>query len=144
MKTKNVTFNYHQWCLTPEDFTRSNLTENYIIITTNQDHKNSHLEFISTFEHKTLPIYGVQWHPEKNQFEFRINKHYNNIPHDENAVLIGQYFANFFINETRKSYSQFKNASIESKYLIYNYNTTYTGAKENQSFEQIYVFAIPS
>jgi hypothetical protein len=54
------------------------------------------LEFVSSFEHKKYPIYGVQFHPEKNAFEW---KKTNNNPHTANAILVQQYFANFFVNE---------------------------------------------
>ena len=145
LKTKKVTFNYHQRCLTEKDFTsNSNLKKDFTIITTNQDATNPSLTFVSTMEHKCLPIYGVQWHPEKNQYEFELNHHYSHIPHDYNAVLIGQYFANFFVNETRKSCSTFPNALIESKHLIYNFAPTYTGTTTNATYEQIYLFSISS
>ena len=54
------------------------------------------LEFVSSFEHKQYPIYGVQFHPEKNAYEWKVTF---KIPHTSNAILVGQYFANFFISE---------------------------------------------
>ena len=114
------------------------------MITTNQDATNSNLTFVSTMEHKHLPIYGVQWHPEKNQYEFVLNDNYRHIPHDYDAILIGEYFANFFVNEARKSCSVFPNILKESQHLIYNYYPTYTGMKTNATYEQIYIFSISS
>ena len=37
-------------------------------MSTNTDENG--IEFVSTIEHKTRPIYGTQWHPEKNNFEW--------------------------------------------------------------------------
>ena len=54
------------------------------------------LRFISTIESKTRPYYGVQFHPEKNLFEFKANKAQ---PHTFEAIQVAQYFANFFINQ---------------------------------------------
>ena len=42
------------------------------------------------------PIYGTQWHPEKNSFNW--NPHFV-INHGAHAVRVAQYFANFFVNE---------------------------------------------
>lgn len=41
------------------------------------------------------PIYGTQWHPEKNAFEWR--RPY--VPHSPSAVRISFYVAQFFVNE---------------------------------------------
>jgi hypothetical protein len=38
----------------------------------------------------------VQFHPEKNAYEW---KKTSNNPHTANAILVQQYFANFFVNE---------------------------------------------
>ena len=45
---------------------------------------------------KKYPVYGVQWHPEKNGFEWNADQAIN---HSEHAVAIMQYTANFFVQE---------------------------------------------
>ena len=60
------------------------------------NHDKNGLEFISTIEHITYPFYGIQFHPEKNIYEWVDGK---NIPHGKNATIVSQYFANFFIEE---------------------------------------------
>jgi hypothetical protein len=57
------------------------------------------LEFVSSFEHKRYPLYGVQFHPEKNAYEWKAT---NNNPHTSNAILVLQYFANFFVDEGKR------------------------------------------
>lgn len=52
-------------------------------------------EFISSFEHNKYPFYGVQFHPEKNAFEWKIES----IPHSAESILIQQFFSNFLVNE---------------------------------------------
>ena len=47
------------------------------------------------------PIYGTQWHPEKNAFEW--TKPY--IPHSPTAVKITFYMAQFFVNEGKNAAS---------------------------------------
>lgn len=45
-----------------------------------------------------FPIYGTQWHPEKNAFEW--TRPY--IPHSISAVKTTFYMAQFFVNEGMK------------------------------------------
>jgi gamma-glutamyl hydrolase len=44
--------------------------------------------FVSTIEHVKAPIWGVQWHPEKNMFEWNPNEVIN---HSKDAILAMQY-----------------------------------------------------
>lgn len=96
------------------------------------------LEFISTIEHRFYPFYGVQFHPEKNLFEWVRNK---NISHTADAIAAAQYFSDFFVNEARKSDHHFKNAKEEDQFVIYNFNATFTGSV-GSAFEQSYLFPI--
>ncbi len=45
---------------------------------------------------KKYPFYGVQWHPEKNGFEWNRRESIN---HSWDAVMAMQKAANFFVNE---------------------------------------------
>lgn len=92
-------------------------------------------KFITTAEHKSYPFYGVQFHPEKNLYEWVRGK---NIPHSPNAIKAAHFFSDFFVNEARKSKNQFE-ADEVNRYLIYNFSPTYTGAK-GSSYEQCYIF----
>lgn len=82
------------------------------------------------------PFYGVQFHPEKNLYEWIINR---NISHTTNAIKAAQYFAEFFISESRKSFNSFGNSSEEDKYVIYNYPTIFTGITKS-IYEECYMF----
>ncbi|XP_018572929.1 gamma-glutamyl hydrolase isoform X2 [Anoplophora glabripennis] len=129
----NVTFNYHSYCLTREVLERNGILSDWKILSTNKDEYD--FEFISSMESTQYPIYGVQFHPEKNQFEFGKKQ----IPHDDEAVKISHYFSDFFVDECRKSPGKFPNEAMEKEAFIYNYSPKYTG-RANGSFEQIYVF----
>lgn len=72
------------------------LNSDWRVISLNDD--DNGIRFISTVESNTRPYYGVQFHPEKNIFEFKANKAQ---PHTFEAIQVGQYFANFFINQGR-------------------------------------------
>ncbi|KAI4500092.1 hypothetical protein M0802_004962 [Mischocyttarus mexicanus] len=134
LSTKKVTINFHHFCITDQALRTVNL--NNIFRVTSRNFDTTGIEFISSLEHKDYPFYGLQFHPEKNLFEWVIGK---KIPHGFNAIKIGQYFANFFVNEARKNDNQFRDDESEVRSLIYNYNPFYTGSN-NKTFQQIYLF----
>jgi len=121
----NVTANFHTSCLTPQNFTATKaLNTFYRPISTNLDMKGK--RFISMIEAYDYPIYGSQFHPEKNPFLWRVD--YTGISHDLVAVQVAQYFANFFVQEARKSTHKFPDLAHESAVLIYNYQPLYSGS----------------
>ncbi|GAB1869985.1 folate gamma-glutamyl hydrolase [Camponotus japonicus] len=131
---KKVTSNHHEYCVTMQALRRVKLIDEFRVLSLNHD-KNG-LEFISTLEHKRYPFYGLQFHPEKNLYEWVIGK---KIPHGRNAILVAQYFANFFVDEARKNLHEFATEQEAKQSLIYNYPVTYT-ALQNSTFQQCYMF----
>lgn len=134
LETEAVTPNFHQYCVTEKNLTDFNLSHEWRVMSTNADWNG--LEFISTIESRRFPFYGVQFHPEKTIYEWVRNK---NISHTQNAIAAAQYFAEFFINEARKSNNHFESSKIEDQYVIYNYIPTFSGAV-GSAFEQAYMF----
>ncbi|XP_070505868.1 gamma-glutamyl hydrolase-like [Chironomus tepperi] len=134
LKTEEVTSNFHEYCVTEKNLTTFKIDTDWRVISTNKDWNN--FEFISSIEHKRYPFYGVQFHPEKNLYEWVRNK---NISHTQNAVLASQYFAQFFVNEARKSSHKFKDSKTEDQHVIYNFPLTFTGLV-GSSYEQCYLF----
>ncbi|XP_062541132.1 gamma-glutamyl hydrolase-like isoform X1 [Armigeres subalbatus] len=134
LASEDVTANFHQYCITEQNLTALGLDEEWRVMSTNMDWNG--LEFISTIEHKILPFYGIQFHPEKNIYEWVRNK---NISHTPNAIKVSQYFADFFVNEARKSEQRFQDADDIDRHVIYNYPVSFTGLKKS-SFEQCYLF----
>ncbi|XP_056378005.1 gamma-glutamyl hydrolase [Hyla sarda] len=133
LSNKPITANFHDWSLSMQNFTANEkLRKFYNVLSTNSD---GVLEFISTFEAYDYPIYGVQWHPEKNPFEWRIT---SDISHTPEAVHVAFYMADFFVKEARKSQHQFTPQAQADHPLIYNYCPTYTG--NISVFEQMYFF----
>ena len=135
MKTKRVTINYHQKCLTPQTVKETGLDKRIKVLATNRD-KNG-LEFVSVYELTKYPFYGVQFHPEKVPFEFIENEDHQHIPHGKDAVDSSQYMADFFVNEARKSKHFSEEEQLRDK-LIYNFNPKYT--EEYENYEQMYFF----
>ena len=108
MRTQNVTINFHKWCLTPQNFTKFEALQNFWdVLSTNQDWNG--LEFISLIESKHFPMWGSQYHPEKNAFEWTWK--YPDIPHSKDAVHIAAHHAEFFVE-----------VHIRLVYKIHSYN----------------------
>jgi gamma-glutamyl hydrolase len=131
---QDVTMNNHQGGVDPAHFNANKyMSEFFRVLSTNTDKKGK--TFISTMEGIKYPVYASQWHPEKQQFEWKSNEQMN---HSFDSVIANQYIANFFVNEARKSNHRFTN---EVKELIYNYSPVYSGAK-GSDFEQTYLFSM--
>ncbi|XP_031705831.1 gamma-glutamyl hydrolase-like isoform X2 [Anarrhichthys ocellatus] len=132
LASEPLTANFHRWSLSLLTHnTNEELNSFYKVLSTNTDGTT---EFVSTVEAYDYPIYGTQWHPEKNAFEW--GKPY--IPHSPSAVKTTFYMAEFFVSEARKNFHRFGSEEEESKALIYNYNPVY--AAPDRVFEQIYYF----
>ncbi|XP_074549758.1 gamma-glutamyl hydrolase [Halichoeres trimaculatus] len=132
LSSEPLTENSHKWSISMSTYnTNEELNNFYKVLSTNTD---GITEFISTFEAYDYPIYGTQWHPEKNAFEWM--KPY--IPHSPSAIKTTFYMAEFFVSEARKSSHRFGSEEVEKQALIYNHSPVYTGGKG--SFEQIYYF----
>jgi gamma-glutamyl hydrolase len=68
LAAENVTMNNHHYGIWTNHFYQTPaLTSFFNVLSTNKDRKGR--EFISTMEAFKYPIYGSQWHPEKNNFE---------------------------------------------------------------------------
>lgn len=134
---ENVTMNNHHYGIYPSTLeSTSSLSSFFNVLSTNHDLKG--VEFVSTVEAFKYPIYGSQWHPEKNNFEYGETNGIPNeaINHSADAVAVAQYTASFFVNEARKNLHKFANYQDEEKRLIYNYKPSYTTG----SFVQTYFF----
>jgi gamma-glutamyl hydrolase len=64
----NVTMNNHHYGIWTDHFKSDPTLSSFFNLLSNNNDRNGH-EFVSTIESSQYPIYGTQWHPEKNQFE---------------------------------------------------------------------------
>ena len=157
--TSNITMNNHHQGITPTQFLdNSNLTEFFHITSTNFDRKGR--PFVSTIESKNFPIYGTQYHPEKNNFEFGLmdsifssssssstttieksddtkyyysDEPYEVINHSEKAVELSIQLALLFVGKVRRSTNGHYNMTKRHP-VVYRYPVI-----RSRSFEQKYV-----
>lgn len=129
-----VTSNAHRNGIPPPTFVaNANLHATFRIVSTNRDRHG--MEFVSTIEAREYPFYAVQWHPEKNNFEYGSTvtngKDVPNqaIDHSEDAVELSIAMASIFVHEARKN-----NHEYTGEYpLMWNYPV-----KKDNYFEQVY------
>jgi gamma-glutamyl hydrolase len=142
LSEKNVTMNNHHYGIWTESFkSNGELNGFFDVLSTNKDRAGH--EFVSTIESFDYPIFGTQWHPEKNIFEWQKNQYgepYEAINHSRDAVHIAQYTTNFFVDQARLSKHSYSDKSEEDKALIWNYPVYKTGG----SFVQKYYFHFPT
>lgn len=133
-----ITMNNHHQGISPSSFLANDmLPQLWNITSVNHDRKGK--PFVSSIEPvhpESFPFYGVQYHPEKNAFEYATypgtNTPYEAIDHSERGVTFSLHMARFFVNLTRKSighdfYGDFQyvqeypiatGLKFEQKYLI--------------------------
>jgi hypothetical protein len=137
-----ITMNNHHQGIEPHHLAQNpSLERLWYVTSTNLDLNGR--PFVSTVEPKdpaSFPFYGVQYHPEKNAFEYATypgtNIPYEAIDHSATAVSFSIYMAQFFLNFVRygqvhnreHSYTLVDRFPITSTYLIE------TGIKYEQRF----------
>jgi gamma-glutamyl hydrolase len=136
LSTHNITMNNHMNGISPENFLKNDeLTSSFHITSTNMDLEGR--RFISTIESILYPIFAVQYHPEKNNFEYGMQVNstvpYEAISHTEEAVALSMHLAMFFVNKVRRS-------SI-GEYTLGDRHPTVTTypVTSSKDFEQIYI-----
>lgn len=75
-------------------------------------------KFVASFEAKKYPFYGVQFHPEKNMFEWKVFA-----DRSLEGVEVVQILSNRFIEVARKNKNSFASADEFTKASIYNFHT---------------------
>ena len=78
------------------------------------------IKYIAMYEHKNLPIYGVQFHPEKPAFEYE-NDGYR-VPKSQIAITLSSKLANFFLNECKKNHNIWIGGKKFYDFTINDYN----------------------
>ncbi|KAG9510760.1 Gamma-glutamyl hydrolase [Fragariocoptes setiger] len=132
------TYHYHHKCVTDESFLAHGLDKMYNVLGHSVDHKG--LRFISMFEAKEYPFYGVIFHPEKPPYEFRKLSGQKNVPHNWDSIQLSRYFADYIVRLARKNSHDTSTIDPNDRQeLIYNYNTTYTGLLANDMYESRYL-----
>lgn len=119
------------------------------VVATSKSKDKTHTKYVSIFEYKNFPFYGVQFHPEKVLFEWRLTE----IGRSSIFRLISEKLSKFFVDECKKN----KNKVAVNELYIRNYNLWSRSATikkinpnkklfkdNNSSFENSYYFDVLS
>lgn len=149
LMNEKVAFHNHKRGVSVEDFLNDkNLSRIFAISTYNFDEKDFQQKrpFVSTIEAygpEKYPYFAVQWHPEKNNFEYGLQRGngtdtpYEQINHSPNAAYISQTLANMFIFKTRLNKHVYKD--VEKYPYIWTYKM-----EVGDEFEQKFIIPSPS
>ncbi|KAI3769361.1 hypothetical protein L6452_00462 [Arctium lappa] len=133
LSTECLVMQNHKFGISPETFQGNmELSSFFKILTTTADENNK--VYVSTVQSESYPVTAVQWHPEKNAFEWGLSM----IPHSDDAIQVTQHVANFFVSEARKSFNKPPAKEVLDN-LIYNYHPTYRG-KAGKGYDEVYIF----
>ena len=117
--------NNHQQGVSVEAFANSALAGFFDLLSTSVDRAGR--RFVSTIEAKGgAPIWGVQWHPEKNAFEEGLapdGSPYEVTNHSAPAVRATWQLAQTFLSAARRSSHTFRDAQLERNALFGNTHT---------------------
>ncbi|XP_073122755.1 gamma-glutamyl hydrolase 2-like isoform X2 [Henckelia pumila] len=133
LSTECLVVQNHMYGISPGKFLKNkNLSGFFKILTTSVDQDSK--VYVSTVQASKYPVTAVQWHPEKNAFEWGLSM----TPHSEAAIQVTQHVANFFVGQARKSMNR-PPAQKVLENLIYNHSPTYSG-KAGRGFDEVYIF----
>ncbi|RHY33147.1 hypothetical protein DYB32_001814 [Aphanomyces invadans] len=140
LTTEPITDNFHHFGILADHFAATELlTSFYKVLATSQDRQGA--TYVAAIEAVDVPFYGVQFHPEKNPYEFGLSADgtsYESIDHSYAAIMTSQAFAHFFVSEARKNDHGFPTPAEEQAALLYN------SPRSNRSYpmyEEVFVFS---
>lgn len=146
--TQNITLNNHQQGIRPETFAADPILSKHWQVTS-INHDQAGVPFVSTVEPMdpdTFPFWGVQYHPEKNAFEYGVNAEtglpYEDINHSAIAVQFSLQLAQFWIGKVRRHARSKSNRHKTSRTTQsrYNYPPLFTfPIQSGHAFEQVHL-----
>ena len=116
---QNITTNWHTYGVGVDSFAEllaGDAAGGLVATSTNFDRAG--LEFVSSFEHSSKPVYAVQWHPEANQFDNTDKKGDGTPNRGADAVEAVSYLARFFVDEARKNSNRFEDEDDFTKWVL--------------------------
>ena len=121
----------HNWAVTLNTFNQNQRLKSFWnVIASSTTPYNE--DFVAVMEAKDYPFFGVQFHPEKNLYEWKVFA-----DRSAEGSEVVQIMSNRYIDYARKNSNRFENAKEFTDKSIYNYKTQQS---TKYSFTEIYVF----
>lgn len=117
LASQPVTTNEHAWGVLTKAFAESSaLSSDFTVLSTNTDRAGQ--EFVSSMEHKTLPFFGIQWHPEIPPWSVN-----SSIPYSPAGADALSFMAQRLVQNIGSNSHFFANAVEEKALLVSNFPT---------------------
>jgi len=129
MRSERLFYYHHKFGIAKDWYEQSDaLKTRFAPVAYGIDNKGRH--FLAAYQHRHLPIFGCQFHPEKNQFEWKTDS--NRQPH---GLEISHHMAMHFHDVVRQNGHSFKDKNELKMRGIYNYEQS----NESAAFASIFV-----
>lgn len=113
LQTFNLVYHNHEYGTRLTSYAAvEKLQQFFKVVSVSKDLQGEY--FVSSIEGKTHPIFGVMWQPELPQFEWGLTGIGLN---DHGAIVVAQYFANFFVSQARLNHQSFAD---EAAYQVFS------------------------
>mmetsp|Transcript_31758 Transcript_31758/g.69470 ORF Transcript_31758/g.69470 Transcript_31758/m.69470 type:complete len:327 (+) Transcript_31758:45-1025(+) len=120
---ENSTTNLHHDGVTPDTFYTNPLLPNFFtVISTNHDRAGK--AFLSTMEAKDYPIFGAQWHAERNLFEWKASQ---DVDHSPAAVRANAWAGLSFVADASTRPVRPRNEALLRKHTTYSMTRSQEG-----------------
>lgn len=132
-QSKNIFFFNHDHAFFVDEFSRNEelMNEYRIVATAQPKHQKYNKPIVAIIENRKYPFYGVQFHPEKNQFESKVN-----VDRTRPTLKLMSKFAGFFCNKLEKTDNEEKMSRIQQRLQGYS---VYVGSNIGV-FDEVYIF----
>lgn len=96
MQKEPIFFFNHKNAISVEKFENDkSLQDNFEVLATSTL-RDSETPIVAFVKHREMPFYGVQFHPEKNEFEMKAE-----VDHTEKSIDVMKRFADFFLSKVK-------------------------------------------
>ena len=126
----NIAYNHHSWGVSPAQF-KEDAGLSSMFTPTAISYDNQGVPFVASMESKDYPFFATQYHPEKAQFIFYPGP---KIDHSDASIFYNRYFADFFVDQCRRSDATFASYDDEVQALVENYTTINTNGYDGIDF----------
>ena len=133
IKTKSNTAQFHHFGVDPDNFNANQDLVKLFNPTSFGIDQDSKI-YIASIEGINYPIYALQFHPEKTNFDRFDN---DQIPQGIDAVRISNNFANFFVKEARKNNNLMSKEDAIKFGLINSFVTSVSKTKSSITYRYV-------
>lgn len=128
------TYFFHTKCLVEDLFKAGGPLQAMRVVAKSTDFDG--LDYVAAVEHRQYPFYGLQFHPEKLQYEWNPS---GAVMRPQSGIRLSHHLADFFFSEAAKNNHRFKNPGEFYKRQIENYESFHSMLTEDTALQSYYI-----